>query len=837
MDRVAARAHDDTSGPTSSYGGTIGAARPRARVLILVENASVPEDGRVTKEARSLIEAGYAVSVICPASKGETRREVLDGIDIRRYRSIEASGGALPQAAEYLNALVRTFWLMVRMLHSPGFDVIQACNPPDLLCLVVWPFKVFGKKFIFDQHDLTPELYEALYAREGGLAMRALKWSERTSYRMSDAVIVCNDSYRRVALSRGGVDAGRIFTVRNGPSEGWPKPVAPDPSLKRGRRYLVAYVGVMGYQDGVDVLLRCIDALVNGMGLRDTTFALIGNGNAAESLRRQARDLGIDEYVDFTGWIRDQDSLTTYLLTADACVSPEPSSPLNDHSTFIKVMEYMASGTPIVAFDLAETRVSAGDAAVYATPGDVDGFARLLREVLTDDDLRSGMTLAAAAGIPSLRWEPQVPNLLAAYRYALGSTEQAEDSARLPTRYVQPGASAAVSGSRRRVVVLGAHYGGLSVVRALSAEDIEVMVVASDTRGHAAHSRFVSRYLVAPDPSDHADELLQALMGLEPKWDGALLMPTLDEYVIFVSQDSRELERRFRFAVPEWDVVDTTINKNHLYPAAVEAGIPVPDFLVPASEEDLEPWRDSSNYPCIIKPYESRRFSEIYGTKVLVANDFVELREKYLDTRRHGLDVMVCEIIPGDDSTVFSYHAYVDSHGELLTGMCSQKLRQYPTGFGQGAVVRSVPLIAEVRDQTITLLRHLGYRGEASAEFRFDRRDGRYKLMEINIRPIVYESLFVAAGINFPCITLDDVLRDTRVSPAGYECGVTWIHNHWEAVSLARFLRGGHCNLAEFFTLYRGRRVYVVPFFEDPLHFFSEIWRNGGLGIKRMGRR
>jgi predicted ATP-grasp superfamily ATP-dependent carboligase/glycosyltransferase involved in cell wall biosynthesis len=813
----------------------VDATSPIARVLILVENASVPEDGRVTKEALSLIKNGYSVSVICPAGEGESLREVLDGIDIRRYRSIEASGGALSQAAEYFNALMRTFWLMVRMLRSPGFDVIQACNPPDLLCLIVWPFTLLGKRFIFDQHDLTPELYEVLYGRRNSLAMWALKWSERVSYRMADAVIVCNDSYRHVALSRGRIPAERVFTVRNGPSEGWPKPAAPDPSLKAGRRYLVAYVGVMGYQDGVDVLLRCIDVLVNDMGVRDTTFALIGDGHAAESLRQQARELGIEAFVEFTGWIRDPASLTTYLRTADACVSPEPSSPLNDHSTFIKVMEYMAFGIPIVAFDLAETRVSAGDAAAYATPGDVNGFALLLREILTDGDLRNRMIEAAAARIPSLRWERQVPNLLAAYRFALGSPEPPKDAASPPARHDDPGASAALPGQRQRAVVLGAHYGGLSVARALGAEGVEVMIVASDTRGHAALSRFVSRYLVAPDPSIHAAELLRVLMTLEPEWAGALLMPTLDEYVIFVSQNHGELERRFRFAVPTWDVVDAIINKNKLYSAAVEAGVPVPDFLVPLSAEDLELWRDASRYPCIIKPYESRRFSEIYGAKVLVARDFAELTEKYLDTQRRGLDVMVCEIIPGDDSTIISYHAYIDSKGDLLSGMCSQKLRQYPTGFGQGAVVRSVPLIAEARDQTITLLRHLGYRGEASTEFRFDRRDGRYKLMEINARPIVYESLFVAAGINFPCITADDVLRDTRVESAGYDSGVTWIHNHWEAVNLVRFLRAGHRSVAAFFAPYRGRRVYVVPFFEDPLHSLWEVWLYARHGIRRLG--
>jgi glycosyltransferase involved in cell wall biosynthesis len=396
------------------------------RVLILVENAPVPGDRRVTSEARSLHANGYVVSVICPTGPGQSSRDSVDGVEVRRYRSIEARGGALSQGIEYLNALAKTFWLMLGLLRTPGFDVIQACNPPDLFWLIVWPFKFAGKRFIFDQHDLAPELYSTLYSRDRGFLMRVQLLSERLSYDAADAVIVCNESFRRIALGRGRVDADRVFVVRNGPREGWPRPVPPDVSLKRGRRFLVVYMGVMGYQDGVDVLLQAVHILVHSMGFRDATFALVGHGNAAGWLREQAKELSIEDFVEFTGWIEDEDRLSAYLLTADACVSPEPSSPVNDRSTFIKVMEYMASHTPIVAFDLPETRVSAQDAAVYASPGDVEGFARRLRDVLVDDDLRSRMTSTAADRIPSLRWECQVPNLLAAYDRALRASRRAQ---------------------------------------------------------------------------------------------------------------------------------------------------------------------------------------------------------------------------------------------------------------------------------------------------------------------------------------------------------------------------------------------------------------------------
>jgi len=395
------------------------------RALILVENAPVPSDRRVIEEARSLAANGYVVSVIAPAALGEPRRESLDGIEVRRFRSIEAHGGARAQAIEYVNALARAVWLMLALSRSPGFDVIQACNPPDLFFLIVWPFKLAGKRFIFDQHDLSPELYASLYSRDRGFLMRALRWTERRSYRLSDAVLVCNESYRRLAISRGSVDPDRVFTVRNGPRENWPIPMQPDASLKNGRPYLVVYMGIMGYQDGVDVLVEAVNVLVHTMGFHEATFAIVGDGSATASLKDQVRRLDLEDFVRFAGWIPDEETMSLYLATADACVCPEPSSPLNDQSTFAKVMEYMAALKPIVAFDLPETRFSAQDAATYAVPGDVQGFALRIREALTDATLRARMIAAAAARVPSLRWECQVPALLAAYDRAL-STDRSD---------------------------------------------------------------------------------------------------------------------------------------------------------------------------------------------------------------------------------------------------------------------------------------------------------------------------------------------------------------------------------------------------------------------------
>jgi glycosyltransferase involved in cell wall biosynthesis len=387
----------------------------RARVLILIENTTVTYDRRVLKEAHALIEAGYSVSVICPAEGPEPLREELGSIHVRRYRPWQAKRGAASQVLEYLTALAKTLWLMLGMLRRPGFDIIQACNPPDLFFLIVGPFKLFGKRFVFDQHDLSPELYSTIYGSDRGAILMALRWSERRSYAMADAVIATNHTYRQLALTRGGVAEDRVFVVRNGPREAWPLPVETDPALKRGRRYLAVYIGVMGHQDGVDVLLHAISLLKHEMRFTDATFALIGAGSALEGLRCQASELDIEELVDFRGWIADDALLSQYLVTADACVCPEPSNPLNDHSTFIKVMEYMSAARPIVAFDLPETRFSAGEAAVYAPPGDVQRFAELLLDAFVDTALRERTTQAAAERLPSLLWERQVASLLAAY--------------------------------------------------------------------------------------------------------------------------------------------------------------------------------------------------------------------------------------------------------------------------------------------------------------------------------------------------------------------------------------------------------------------------------------
>jgi D-aspartate ligase len=386
----------------------------------------------------------------------------------------------------------------------------------------------------------------------------------------------------------------------------------------------------------------------------------------------------------------------------------------------------------------------------------------------------------------------------------------------------------------RRAIVLGGYYGALAVARALSKEGVRVMLVTPHRRDHACGSRFVSELVLAPEPPDAGEELLSVLMEADQAWTGALLVPTMDMYATFVSRNQVELRRRFVFAVPGPEVLDQIIYKNVHYAAAKEAGVPVPDFLVPESISSLDEWRNASRYPCILKPYEHERFLEVYDAKVLVAHDFQELTRLFADTQDKGLDVMVCEIIPGDDSSIFIYHSYIDSRGEVLAEMCTQKLRQYPVGFGQGSVVRTVPLVPEIREYALRLLAAAGYRGESSAEFRLDHRDGQYKLMEINVRPVQYEWLLVAAGVNSPYITYLDLVEDVRVAHKAYDEDLCWINNHWEPVNLVRFLREGEGGLRAFSKPYGKRRVYAVPFWDDPVHFLRELWRYAGVALKRM---
>ncbi|HYG54374.1 MAG TPA: glycosyltransferase family 4 protein, partial [Burkholderiales bacterium] len=331
------------------------------RILFLVENLPSPFDRRVWQEATTLRAAGYGVSIICPTGKGcEKHFETIDGIDIWRYDLPTEGEGALGYLVEYAVALFWSFVLSFRI----RFDVIHACNPPDLFFLIGGFWKLLGKKFLFDHHDANPELYEAKFGRRDFL-WKVMCWLEKLTFKTADVSIATNRSYKRIAIQRGGMDEDRVFVVRSGPSLERLRIVEPDVRLKRGRKFLVGYVGVMGRQEGIDLLLKSVEYIVKKLKRQDIHFGLVGGGTSLEEMRALAAELGVADYVTFTGRVPDAEMLAM-LNTADVCVNPDIANDMNDISTMNKIMEYMALGKPIVQFDLTEGKFSAQKASLYA---------------------------------------------------------------------------------------------------------------------------------------------------------------------------------------------------------------------------------------------------------------------------------------------------------------------------------------------------------------------------------------------------------------------------------------------------------------------------------------
>ncbi|HWI36512.1 MAG TPA: glycosyltransferase family 4 protein [Burkholderiales bacterium] len=385
------------------------------RVLILVENLPSPFDRRVWQEACALRDAGYTVSIICPTGRGcEEKFAAIDGIHIWRYDLPTEADGALGYAIEYSAALFWTFVLSLRVLFGRGFDVIHACNPPDLFFLIGGFYKLFGKKFLFDHHDANPELYVAKFGRKD-FFYRVMLAVERLTFKTADVSIATNHSYRRIALERGAMPSDKVYVVRSGPSLERLKVLPPRPELKRGRQYLVGYVGVMGRQEGIDYLLQAARHIVYDLGRTDVHFGLVGGGTSLDEMKSLARELGVEDYVTFTGRVPDAD-LLAMLNTADVCVNPDIATEMNDISTMNKIMEYMALGKPIVQFDLAEGRYSAQSASLYAQRNDAVDFGDKIVALLDDAQRRREMgEFGRRRVVDELEWRHEVPKLLAAY--------------------------------------------------------------------------------------------------------------------------------------------------------------------------------------------------------------------------------------------------------------------------------------------------------------------------------------------------------------------------------------------------------------------------------------
>lgn len=382
------------------------ASRP-GRVLIVVQNLSVPFDRRVWLECQTLVAAGYGVSVICPRGPDDASYEVLEGVHLHKYRPAPTAGGLAGYALEFVWCWLMTALLSVRVLVHEGFDVLQTCNPPDTYWALALPYKLLGKRFVYDQHDLCPEVYASRFgAEQSSLLLRGLRLLERANYRAADHVISTNGSYREMALTRGHKAPAEVTVVRSGPDTSRMRPGGRDGELARGRPYLACYLGVMGPQDGVDVLLRSWAVLVHEMGRDDCHLALLGFGDCYDDLVRLATELHLDGHVTFTGRAGPE-VVSHYLSSADLGVCPDPHSPLNDVSTMNKTMEYMAFGLPVVSFDLPESVVSAGEAAIFVE-GDETAFAKAVDALLDDPDRREELgARARARAVQVLDWRLQ----------------------------------------------------------------------------------------------------------------------------------------------------------------------------------------------------------------------------------------------------------------------------------------------------------------------------------------------------------------------------------------------------------------------------------------------
>ena len=393
----------------------------KRKVLIIVENMPVPLDSRVWKEARSLYDAGYEVTVLCPRGKGFKKTyELLEGIRIYRHPMPEEGNSPAGYVWEYACALFWQFlyswWIYLRR----GFNVMQGCNPPDDIFIVALPFKLFGVKYIFDHHDVNPELYFSKYERTD-FFYKAQLWLEKATFRCSDVVMSTNNSYREIAISRGGVCEQDVFVVRNGPDPNTFKPVSPNPARKLGKRYLVGYVGNMDAQEGLDILVDVALRFKNN-GRRDLHFTCVGGGPGLLKLRQLVSDKNLDDMITFTGRISDAELLEV-LSTADVCVNPDKPCPMNSTSTMIKIMEYMALGKPIVQFEGREGRFSAQEASLYSDGSDhVADFAEKIEWLLDHPEERVRMGEFGRRRIQKeLAWEFSVEKLLAAYEKAFSN--------------------------------------------------------------------------------------------------------------------------------------------------------------------------------------------------------------------------------------------------------------------------------------------------------------------------------------------------------------------------------------------------------------------------------
>lgn len=386
------------------------------KVLIIVENLPVPFDTRVWQEATTLAENGYLVSVICPKGKGyDADYEYLKGVHVYRHDLPAEGNGALGYAREYFCALREELRLAKRIYKERGFHVIHGCNPPDDIYMVARRFKKKGVDYVFDHHDICPELFEAKFGKASGLLYKSQLWLERQTYKHCAFAFVTNESYKQIAISRGGMQEDKVFVLRSGPKLERLKITPAKSEIKRGRRFMVGYVGVIGQQEGIEYLLKAAKYIKEELHRDDIFWGVVGGGPHLEALRKQSHEMGLDDILEFTGRVSDE-VLLDYLNTADVCVNSDEYNAMNDKSTMNKILEYMALGKPIVQFDLTEGRFSAQEASLYAEPNNAIDMADKIIQLLDNPAKRKEMSEYGRQRIVNeLSWEHTSRALLEGY--------------------------------------------------------------------------------------------------------------------------------------------------------------------------------------------------------------------------------------------------------------------------------------------------------------------------------------------------------------------------------------------------------------------------------------
>lgn len=390
------------------------------KILMLLENNPYPQDTRVRREAQALAEAGYQVTVIAPRGKDMPFAEMLNDVYVYRYPAPIDGSGALGYLVEYGYSLIAMYCLSIFVFFRRGFDVIHAHNPPDVLVFVAILYKLLGKKFVFDHHDLSPELYNAKCNGNGNkILIRLLEFFEKVTFRFVDHVIATNESYKAIAMKRGGIQENQITVVRNGPRLNKLKDIDPDPDVIAKAGIGIGYLGEMGDQDGLEYLIQAIYHIVHDYHRDDIYAILIGDGSAFPRLKALSNELQLEDYIHFTGYQPD-DVWRPILAAIHIGAVPDPMNPFNNQSTMIKITDYMGLRKPVVSFDLRENRVTAGSAALYAKPNDVADYASLIIKLMDDPDLREEMGKAGYERIvSSLAWRYQAEQLLQAYNNLL----------------------------------------------------------------------------------------------------------------------------------------------------------------------------------------------------------------------------------------------------------------------------------------------------------------------------------------------------------------------------------------------------------------------------------